>query len=195
MTFLLLLTALVFQSPGTIVLSEIMYNPDGSTLGLDEHLEWIEICNPTAEAINLSGFMLSDGNNQIYLGHYLLSPGSYGVVCANDVSFKAAYGNDVRLVPWSGEWIRLRNSSDEVILYSEDGTVLESVRYEESWGADGTEPSRADGGGSSIERISTAGPGDETNWQPSRDYANPTPDDSGDAVCWGTPGAENSISE
>jgi hypothetical protein len=91
-----LLTALVFQAPGTIVLSEIMYNPDGNTLGLDEHLEWIEICSPATEAVNLSGFMLSDGNNQVYLGRYLLSPGSYEVVPANGISLKTAYGNDVR---------------------------------------------------------------------------------------------------
>lgn len=195
MIFLLILSAIVSQAPGTVILNEVMYNPDGVTLGLDDHLEWIEIFNSSTEAVNLSGMMISDGNNQVYLGHYLLSPGSFGVICANDESFKAVYGNSIRLVPWSGEWTRLRNSSDEIILYSEDGTVMESLRYEESWGANGAEPSRADGGGASLERKNAAGPDDETNWQPSEDYANPTPDNGGDSVCWGTPGAENSISD
>ncbi len=194
MIFVLVCAALVSQTPGDIVLNEIMYNPDGSTLGLDEHLEWIEIYNPSSEAINLAGMMISDGNNQVFLGHYLLSPDSYGVVCANDLSFKAAYGSEIRLVPWSGEWTRLRNSTDELILYSEDGTVMESIRYDQSWGASGTEPSPADGDGASLERIDPAGPNDSENWQPSEDYANPTADAGGDAVCWGTPGAKNSIS-
>lgn len=194
MVFLTCLVMVISQSPESVVLNEVMYNPDGNTLGLDEHLEWVEIYNSGAEGVNLAGMMISDGNNQLYLGHYLLAPGAYGVVCANQLSFKAAYGDDVRLIPWSGEWTRLRNSSDEVILYGENGTVIESLRYEENWGASGTEPSRADGDGASLERISPDGPNDETNWCPSEDYANPTANDAGDAVCWGTPGAENTVS-
>ena len=182
---------LLSYAPGTIVLSEIMYNPDGQTLGLDEHMEWFELYNASDEGLNLAGMMITDGNNQIYLGHYLLAPGAYGVVCANDASFKSIYGNDVRLIPWSGEWTRLRNSSDELILYGEDGTVMESVTYYDSWGVNGTEPSPADGDGSSLERIDPTGPNDETNWAPSRDF-NHTAED-GDPVCWGTPGAENSV--
>lgn len=195
MVFLLTMTAILSQVPGTVVLNEVMYNPDGSTLGLDEHLEWIEIYNASSEGVNLAGMMLSDGNNQAFLGHYLLAPDSYGVVCANDLSFKAAYGTEIRLIPWSGEWTRLRNSTDEIILYSENGTVMETLRYDESWGASGTEPSPADGDGASLERINPAGPNDPSNWQPSEDYANPTRDNGGDAVCWGTPGAANSIAD
>ena len=194
MILFLMLTTLVSQSPGDIVINEIMYNPDGSTLGLDEHLEWFEVYNASDEAVNLAGMMISDGNNQVFLGHYLLAPDSYGVVPANNLSFQAAYGTDIRLIPWSGEWTRLRNSTDEVILYSENGTVMETIRYDQSWGASGTNPSPADGDGASLERISATAPNDPSNWQPSEDYANPTLDSGGDAVCWGTPGAVNSIS-
>lgn len=181
--------------PGTVVLNEVMYNPDGQTLGLDEHMEWIELYNASEEGVNLAGMMLTDGNNQLYLGHYLLAPGAYGVVAANEASFRSAYGANPRVIPWSGEWTRLRNSTDEIILYGEDGTVMESLHYYESWGANGTEPSRADGDGASLERISSTGPNDETNWAPSTDYANPTEDNDGDRVCWGTPGEKNSISD
>ena len=45
----------------------------------------------------------------------------------------------------------------------------------------------------SLERVDPLGPNDDTNWMPSEDYANPTSDDGGNAVCWGTPGAENSL--
>lgn len=195
MLFFLIITALVSQLPGDIVINEVMYNPDGSTLGLDEHLEWVEIYNASPEAINLAGMMISDGNNQVFLSHYLLAPDTYGVIPANDLSFTAAYGSNIRLIPWSGEWTRLRNSTDEIILYSENGTVMETLRYDQSWGASGTEPSSADGDGASLERISATGPNDSSNWQPSEDFANPTPDNGGDSVCWGTPGAVNSIAE
>lgn len=195
MLFFLIITTLVSQLPGDIVINEVMYNPDGSTLGLDEHLEWIEIYNVSPEAINLAGMMISDGNNQVFLSHYLLAPDTYGVIPANDLSFIAAYGSDIRLIPWSGEWTRLRNSTDEIILYSENGTVMETLRYDQSWGASGTEPSSADGDGASLERIEAAGPNDPSNWKPSEDFANPTPDKGGDPACWGTPGAVNSIAE
>lgn len=193
MLAVLVSVALLSQSPGDVVLSEIMYNPDGQTLGLDEHMEWVELYNASAEGVNLAGMMISDGNNQMYLGHYLLAPGAYGVVCANDASFKTAYGNSVRIIPWSGEWTRLRNSSDELILYSEDGTVMETVTYFDSWGSNGTEPSTADGDGSSLEKIVLSGPNDESNWAPSEDYSHTGAD--GDPVCWGTPGAENSVAD
>lgn len=177
---------------GTILLNEIMYNPDGQTLGLDEHMEWIELYNSSTEAVNLAGMMITDGNKQIYLGHYLMPAGAYGVVCANEDSFKIAYGSEVRVLPWSGEWTRLRNSGDDVILYAENGTVVESVKYDEDWGANGTESSRADGGGSSLERIDPSALNDATNWRPSTDFANPSEADE-DTACWGTPGAENSV--
>ncbi len=183
--------ALLAQASGTVVLSEIMYNPDGKTLGLDEHMEWIELYNASEEGVNLAGMMLSDGNNQMYLGHYLLAPGAYAVVCVNEASFRSIYGEGVRLIPWSGEWTRLRNSSDQVILYGEDGTVMESVTYYDSWGAQGTNPSTADGDGSSLERIDLTGPNDESNWAPSEDFSHT--DEEGDPVCWGTPGEENSL--
>lgn len=194
MIMFLLSIVLVAQSSGSVILNEVMYNPDGSTLGLDEHLEWYELYNNSSEGINLAGMMLSDGNNQVFLSHYLLAPGAYGVVCADAFSFEVAYGPDVKIIPWSGEWTRLRNSTDEVLFYSEDGTVLETLRYDQSWGANGTQPSAADGDGASLERISFDGPNDPSNWQPSEDYANPTLDND-DAVCWGTPGAVNSISD
>jgi len=183
----------IVQLQGTVHLNEIMYNPDGQTLGLDEHVEWIELYNYSPEAVNLAGMMITDGNKQMYLGHYLLAPGAYGVVCANDESFKSAYGSDIRILPWSGEWTRLRNSSDEVILYTESGTVIESVRYDQSWGASGSEASRADGAGSSLERVDPSGPNDSTNWRPSEDFSNPAGTESGDIVCWGTPGGPNSV--
>lgn len=195
MTPVLSLLAVIAQFQGAVILNEIMYNPDGQTLGLDEHMEWIELYNDGPETINLAGMMISDGGNQLYLGHFLLTAGAYGVICADEESFKSAYGNDVTVLPWSGEWTRLRNSSDEVILYTESGTVIESIRFEESWGASGTVPSRADGEGSSLERIDPSGPNDSTNWRPSEDFSSPASEENEDAICWGTPGLSNSVSK
>jgi len=186
---------LASSAQGTVVLNEIMYNPDGNTLGLDEQMEWVEICNASGTETNLAGMMLSDGNNQLYMGDFLLPPGGYGVLALDEQAFSSAYGGNILLIPWSGEWTNMRNSADELILYSADGTVLESLRYSDNWGAEGVNQSRADGDGASLERVDLFGTDDSTNWKPSEDFDCPVRDAAGDPVCWGTPGAENSVSD
>lgn len=193
---LLFATTMLFSGlQGNIVLSEIMYDPDRQTLGIDDEMEWIELFNPTAEDVNLAGMMLADRGNQLFLEDFILPSGSYAVVCASESAFRSAYGDGIALVPWSGQWTKLSNSGDEITLYANDGRVLEYLSYSDTWGADDSGSSRADGDGASLERIDLLGPNDESNWQPSEDYANPTPKENGDAVCWGTPGAVNSIAD
>ena len=192
---LLAAAMLISGLQGNIVLSEIMYDPDRQTLGIDDDMEWIEICNPASEEVNLAGMMLTDRGNQLFLEDFILPPGSYAVICSNESAFNAAYGNGIPVVPWSGEWTKLSNSGDEITLYANDGRVLEYLSYSDTWGADESGSSRADGDGASLERTDLTGPNDETNWQPSEDYSNPTPNENGDAVCWGTPGAQNSVAD
>ncbi len=177
--------ALLAQASGTVVLSEIMYNPDGQTLGADDDMEWIELCNAGSTEANLAGMMVADRGNQLFLEDFILAPGARAVVCANEEAFRAVYGNTAQTVPWSGEWTKLSNSGDEISIYACDGTVIEYLSFSDTWGADGDGPS--------LERMDLAGPNDESSWQPSRDYANPTAHENGEAACWGTPGEENSL--
>jgi hypothetical protein len=177
-----------------VVFSELMYNPHRATLGRDDDMEWIELYNRGESPANLAGMMISDGGNQLFLDSFILESGCYAVVCANEESFRNAYGDHVDIVSWTGSWTKMSNSGDDMVLYGNDGTVIESVAYSDQWGSpDGEGRSPADGLGSSLERIDPWGPNDETNWQPSRDFSNPTRGADGEAVCWGTPGAANSV--
>lgn len=196
MLFISMLLSLVLVAPGDIVISEIMYNPDGPTLGDDDTYEWLELCNTGTQVLSLAGMMLSDGNNQLFLDGFSLDPGSRVVVSADPQAFSSAYGDDVPTVTWDGDWTKLSNGGDEIILYSSQGEVLDAVTYSDSWGVAPGDTSRsdADGRGSSLEKIDLAGPNDESNWQPSQDMSCPVPDpDDGSAVCWGTPGRRNSL--
>jgi hypothetical protein len=193
-----IILSLVLIAPGDIVISEIMYNPDGPTLGDDDTHEWLELCNTGQETLSLAGMMVSDGNNQLFLDGFSLEPGARVVVAADLEAFSSAYGDGVPTVSWDGDWTKLSNGGDEIILYSSQGQVLDAVTYSDSWGiAPGdTLRSEADGKGSSLEKIVLSGPNDESNWQPSQDFSCPVADpDDGSAVCWGTPGSRNSLEE
>ncbi len=188
--------SVVLVMPGDIVISEIMYNPDGPTLGNDDSFEWVELCNIGSTSLNLGGMMLSDGSNQLFLDPFMLDPGERVVVPADYQSFTGAYGDAIPLVTWEGTWTKLSNSGDDLILYSGSGQVLDELNYSDSWGVaqgDSTR-SQADGKGSSLEKIDLTEVNEEWNWAPSKDFANPVADpDDGSSVCWGTPGTKNSV--
>ena len=196
MLFYSILISLVMVAPGDIVISEIMYNPDGPTLGDDDHYEWIELCNIGAVPLELDGMMLSDGGNQLFLESYTLDPMFRVVVAADEQSFTEAYGTGITVIPWDGVLTKLSNSIDTLLLYSSNGLVLDELAYSDTWGlaAGDTTRSEADGRGSSLEKINLWGANTEDNWTPSIDWACPGIDpETGDPVCWGTPGNINSI--
>lgn len=188
--------SIVMVAPGEIVITELMYNPDGPTLGEDDLFEWVELCNRGTEPIQLDGMMLNDGSNQLFLGNFILEPNTRAIIPANESSFISAYGNGILIVPWDGVWTKLSNSADMLLLYSSSGGVLDEVAYFDTWGLDEeiSPRSAADGTGSSLEKINIGGENTESNWVPSIDFASPNVDpDTGDPVCWGTPGEVNSV--
>ena len=187
----LLISGLVALGPGDLVVSEIMYNPDGATLGDDNDMEWVELYNASGETLSLGGLMLSDGNNQLFLQDYLSVPGEYLVVCADTRDFTEVYGSDIPIVGWDGTWIKQSNQGDSVIIYTTTGEVVDEVSYSDQWGADEDGRSPADGDGSSLEKLDLSGGSSRDNWSPSVDYAGPILDEG--RVCWGTPGMANSL--
>ncbi|MEN8209841.1 MAG: lamin tail domain-containing protein [Candidatus Fermentibacteria bacterium] len=191
-----LLVSFMMAVPGDIVITEIMYNPDGPTLGADDQYEWIELCNTGIAPLQLNGMMLSDGANQLFLQSCTLDPMFRVVVAADAESFAGAYGTGIATVSWDGVWTKLSNSADTLILYSSSGEVLDELIYSDTWGlAEGdTTRSEADGRGSSLEKIILQADNTEGNWAPSVDWACPGTDpETGDPVCWGTPGYVNSV--
>ena len=196
MLLITMVLSIVTVIPGEIVITEIMYNPDGPTLGEDDLFEWVELCNLGIEPIQLDGMMLNDGSNQLFLESFILEPMARAIVPANESSFISAYGSGILIIPWDGVWTKLSNSADMLLLYSASGGVLDEITYFDTWGLDEdiSPRSAADGTGSSLEKIDIGGENTETNWTPSIDYSCPNADpDTGDPVCWGTPGEVNSV--
>jgi hypothetical protein len=165
--FLILTAALFAASPGDIVVNEIMFN--GPESGTDN--EWVELYNITIGPIHLdSTWTLTDGEGTFDFAPINIMGGSYLTIEVNENStVPFPFTPDIDA---TGFGIALGNSSDDIVLL-EGTTVIDSVTYDDAWGADGDGPS--------LERIDPLGPSNSSsNWGPS-------------TVDAGTPGAENTL--
>ncbi|MEX2186748.1 MAG: lamin tail domain-containing protein, partial [Pirellulales bacterium] len=101
----------------TVVLNEIMYNPQGG----GESLEWIELHNQMAVDMDISRWRLSDGVSFTFPAGTVVPGGGYLVVAADPAALSAAGEFTGALGPWTGalanggEQIELRNNSDRVM--------------------------------------------------------------------------------
>lgn len=112
------------QSPGDLVVTEFMANPDAVT---DATGEYVEVYNRSTASIDLNGFTLRDaGTNAHVIGASLvLAPGTFAVLART-----ADPVGDGSVVPdyvYSG--ITLGNSADEVILETGGGAVVFELTY------------------------------------------------------------------
>lgn len=136
------------SGPTTPLISEVFYD----TPGTDSQEEWIEIYNPTANSLDLSGYKLGDeetqggseGMYQFPAGASIAS-GQRLVVALKATGFFALYGvnPDFEVVDtdpsvpdmtpysaWASGTIALSNSGDEVLLLDGSDTPVDVVTYE-----------------------------------------------------------------
>jgi len=138
---------------GHLLISEVMYRPSDNPLSG----EWIEVYNPTAENVDLSGWYLGDMTAEVGAlpdewgeGMYRFPAGSTlpagGVIVvaqqAADVGFTPDYEflldpyrdaagvpNMTRVDPGSGDGFALDNTGDEIVLRDADGAAVDVVVY------------------------------------------------------------------
>ncbi|MEA1998849.1 MAG: lamin tail domain-containing protein [Euryarchaeota archaeon] len=139
---LMAMLPVMVSAQGDIRINEIMYNPS-TEQGSDANMEWIELYNNDAEAVNISDWTVD--NNSI--SDNVMEPGDYVVLARNKTAFDAYYGAlpcpviDVTFV--------LANSGDTIVLCNSTGAEVDNVTYNSSWGADGN--------GKTLERNATGG--------------------------------------
>lgn len=156
-----------------IVITEIMYNPPEP--GTDT-LEYIELFNPTANAVDISGWNFTKGVTFTFPGGTTMAPGAYVIVCENAAYFQARFG--FTPFQWDGA---LTNGGEDIEL-SNGGTVIDNVSYSSAapW------PTGAAGTGSSIVLCDVnADNNNGANWQAS---TTPTGVTSGGLPVFGNPG-------
>ena len=128
-----------FLAKASVYISEIMYDIDGS----DEKKEWVEIYNDTAGEINLKDWRFNDGSNHILneppanggRGSLILPAYSYTILSSDAtttvVNYPAYSGTVIDTV------MSLGNTSETLKIIDASGSIIDTVSYNSSMGANG----------------------------------------------------------
>ena len=143
-----------FELNDDIVINEIMYHqrpvqeslqPSATGTSYRESPEaWIELYNRGGQAVDLTGWTLTDAVDFEFAAGTVLGPGDFLLV-AKDLAYLQALHPDVHI---AGEFERnLSFTSDHIVLVDHNGNPADRVRYFDG----GYWHDLADGGGSSLE--------------------------------------------
>lgn len=135
-------------SSANLVISEIMYNPDGS-----DESEFIEFFNIGNETIDLSGVRFSEGLDFDFPLGTTLASGERILAVRDRVAFEVLYGAGL---PVAGVFLNenfLDNAGDRLTLVDGDDVVIRTLRYNDKapW------PEVADGDGASLVLVNAEG--------------------------------------
>lgn len=162
------------QGNSSIVISEINYNPPGSS----DETEFLELYNRGNYPVNLQGYQFVEGIIHVF-NATLINPGEYLVLAYNASAMQSVFG--VSALQWQSG--RLSNSGELIKLVDPQGTTIDSVNY----GINTPWPSTPNGGGPSLELCNPFSDNSlPENWSAATVYAGTLP--SGEPV-WATPGA------
>ena len=115
-----------------------MINPENVS---DSDGEWIELLNLTGDWLDLYGYYILDyGSDRCEIaelspGSMIVEPGGYLLVCANDEYWDNGGIHCDGSFHYStfGGGFAMSNSTDEVVLASPYGTLVDSVSYSEGF--------------------------------------------------------------
>lgn len=150
---------------GNLVISEIMYNPQGP----DEDLEFIEVLNISTElTIDLTDVSFTDGILYDFPTGLVIPPLGRVVVAKDRATFIAAYGTDGIILADGDFDSNLSNGGEAIVLTGNDGNPIQSFSYDDDAGL-GWPPS-ADGLGDSLTLVNALNNPDHslpTSWKAS----------------------------
>ncbi len=156
--------------PGDIAINEFLCDPTPQ-VGLAD-AEFVELYNLSSKIFNVQDWKLGDATSNGTMQNGWLLPGEYIVLTSTSNVDSFAVATAVTSFP------SLNNSGDNIVIRDNNGVVLDSISYTDSWYNDDNK----DGGGYTIERINPNDPcTDFSDWSASNDIAG------------GTPGIQNSI--
>ncbi len=162
--------------PNTLVINEIMYNPETGSG------EYVEFYNLTADSINLGGWKFEDENknvNRLFETSFLLPPKEFFVLCSDSTVIRKfdLFDHQYKNILGSSS-LGLVNTGELILLKDARGNVIDSVFYRDNWNNKNITSTK----GKSLERINPAlNSNDPLNWSTSVNSLG------------GTPGKPNSI--
>jgi len=160
-----------------VVLNEIAYHPPAER----DDLQFVELHNPDAAAVDLSGWQFTAGIEWVFPAGTKIAPGGFLVVARDPAALATEYKGVSALGPFHGV---LKHGGEKLTLADATKKAVDSVKY----GDRAPWPASPDGSGSTLERVSSAGRGDDpANW-----CASALPEREKPA---GTPGKKNTHSQ
>jgi len=144
-----------------VLINELQYDPiEGSDA------EYVELYNPGTEAVDISGWALSDAVDRVFRGGTVIPAGGYIVSLRDDDTFGATYASGIYVSGEHGG--KLSNDGEHLALLDDSGTTVDEVTYGIA------APWPLLGAGPSLERIDPLAPADDpTNWAPSTGNGSP----------------------
>jgi phosphatidylserine/phosphatidylglycerophosphate/cardiolipin synthase-like enzyme len=121
----------------SIVINEVMYDPEEN----DYYNEWIELYNPTNQSINVSGWSITDNNQEDFLegdydhgnGTTTIPPHGYAIIADHGTTIYENFSisnNTIRLyVDDSSIGNGLGNNQDKLILKNATGEVMDDLEW------------------------------------------------------------------
>ncbi|MCB0162969.1 MAG: lamin tail domain-containing protein, partial [Anaerolineae bacterium] len=126
-----------------ILISELLY--DGQKPS-SEGDEFVELCNPNNEIVNLDGYKVGDeetmgksGESMFYLPSVKLDPDECIVITKNKADFQIYYAEPAKFyeiselteyTSWGGRQWGLANGGDEMLVLGPNDEILDGVAYE-----------------------------------------------------------------
>ena len=164
---------IIAPNVGDVVINEIFADPSPQ-VGLPLE-EFVELHNKSNNTFVLNNWKFINSAIVKTIPNTILAPNSYIILCdVNDTADYSSYGNVIGIPSFSA----LTNGGDSLTLMDDNNTILDVVKYDDSWYQDAVK----DAGGWTLERINPSQPcGDVLNWIASLNLDG------------GTPGIENSV--
>ncbi len=143
--FLILLSSCVYAS--SVRINEVMYNPKDSVQCPDANCEWIELYNNGTTSVDLNGWTLDNNNFE----SVIILPDEYIIVARKLIdlnggnSFESYWGNndsiwdsnDGNYKAVDGSFSLKNSGGDTITLRDNNGEIIDSLTYSNTWGADG----------------------------------------------------------
>ena len=122
-------------SSGMVMISEIMYSPDGTDAG---H-EWIEIVNDTGEPVNLLSWKFTDNSGDhiltLFAGDTIVPPGDFVIIADNPALFMGDWPGFAGTI--FDSVVSLSNAGETLMLKNGAGDIVDDITYASTDGADG----------------------------------------------------------
>jgi len=140
-----------------IVINEIQYHPAND----DDRLQYIELHNPGASEVDLSGWKLR-GVKFDFPANTKVAPGGFLIIARDLSRFRSVHGGTFPSIGNLGG--RIKHGGEKLELVDDKNQIVESFTFSD----DAPWPLGPDGYASTLERVCPTGPAtDPSNWAPS----------------------------